>query len=65
MYVFISHSSRDAESAEKVCGLLENAGHTCFIAPRDIPSGREYAQEIMLGVERSQAVLCKIGRAHV
>lgn len=60
MYVFISHSSRDAESAEKVCGLLENAGHTCFIAPRDIPCGREYAQEIMLGVERSQAVLCML-----
>ncbi len=57
MYVFISHSSRDAESAEEVCRLLEKAGHTCFIAPRDIPSGKEYAQEILLGIERSQAVL--------
>lgn len=60
MYVFISHSSKDAESAGKVCALLEKAGHTCFIAPRDIPSGKEYAQEIMLGVERSQAVLCML-----
>lgn len=57
MHVFISHSSRDAARAEEVCRLLEQAGHTCFIAPRDIPSGKEYAQEIMLGIERSQAVL--------
>ena len=57
MHVFISHSSRDAARAEEACRLLEQAGHTCFIAPRDIPSGKEYAQEIMLGIERSQAVL--------
>lgn len=57
MNIFISHSSKDAESANEVCALLEQAGHTCFIAPRDIPSGKEYAQEIMLGIERSQAVL--------
>lgn len=57
MHVFISHSSRDAANAAEVCRLLEEAGHTCFIAPRDIPSEKEYAQEIMLGIERSQAVL--------
>lgn len=57
MYIFISHSSRDAESAEKVCALLEEAGHQCFIAPRDIRSGREYAEELMLGIERSDALV--------
>lgn len=57
MYIFISHSSRDAESAEKVCTLLEEAGHRCFIAPRDIRSGHEYAEELMLGIERSDALV--------
>ena len=57
MYIFISHSSRDAESAEKVCVLLEEAGPQCFIAPRDIRSGREYAEELMLGIERSDALV--------
>ncbi len=57
MYIFISHSSKDAESAEKVCTLLEHAGHQCFIAPRDIRSGREYAEELMLGIERSDALV--------
>lgn len=57
MYIFISHSSRDAESAEKVCALLEEAGHRCFIAPRDIRSGHEYAEELMLGIERSDALV--------
>lgn len=57
MYIFISHSSKDAESAEKVCTLLEHAGHQCFIAPRDIRSGKEYAEELMLGIERSDALV--------
>lgn len=57
MYIFISHSSKDAKNAEKVCTLLEDAGHQCFIAPRDIRSGREYAEELMLGIERSDALV--------
>ena len=57
MYIFISHSSKDAESAEKVCALLEKEGHKCFIAPRDIPSGKEYAQELMRGIERSDVMV--------
>lgn len=57
MYIFISHSSKDAESAQKVCTLLEEAGHRCFIAPRDIRSGKVYAEELMLGIERSDALV--------
>lgn len=57
MNVFISHSSKDADCAMKICGLLEQAGHQCFIAPRDIPAGKEYAGEIMLGIERSQVMV--------
>lgn len=63
MYTFISHSSNDAEYAEKVCTLLEDAGHQCFIAPRDIRSGREYAEELILGIERSDAMVLMLSNA--
>ena len=63
MYVFISHSSKDAESAQKVCTLLEEAGHQCFIAPRDIRSGHEYAEELMLGIERSDVLVVMLSES--
>jgi len=57
MNVFISHSSKDAVVAEEICRLLEDKGNKCFIAPRDIRPGREYAEEIIDGLERSDAVI--------
>lgn len=44
--VFISHSSKDSALAEKVCELLEKRGVSCWIAPRDITPGSEWASEI-------------------
>ncbi len=57
MNIFISHSSEDFEIAKKVCGLLEENGYRCFLAPRDIRSGYEYAEEIMNGIESSELML--------
>lgn len=57
MNIFISHSSEDFSIAESVCGLLEGNGHKCFLAPRDIRSGYEYAEEIMNGIEASELML--------
>ena len=57
MYIFISHSSSDYKVAEEVCNLLEQEGHKCFLAPRDIRSGYEYAEEIMNGIEKSDVML--------
>lgn len=57
MYIFISHSSKDAVSAKEVCGLLESSGHGCFLAPRDIRAGREYAQEIIEGIDRADVLV--------
>lgn len=44
--VFISHSSRDRKIAEQICGMIEKHGIGCWIAPRDIPYGSEWAGEI-------------------
>ena len=57
MYVFISHSSKNADVAKELCTILEANGSDCFLAPRDIRAGHEYATEIMNGLERSDAVL--------
>ncbi len=57
MYVFISHSSKDVEVANDVCSMIEKNGHKCFLAPRDIRSGYEYAEEIVTGIDNSQVMI--------
>ncbi|MFM9888131.1 MAG: toll/interleukin-1 receptor domain-containing protein [Burkholderiales bacterium] len=41
---FISHASGDRPIAEAVCVALEAAGISCWIAPRDVTPGKEYAE---------------------
>lgn len=57
MQIFISHSSKNAAAAAEICRLLEESGTKCFIAPRDIRTGREYAEEIVNGLDASAAVI--------
>lgn len=57
MRIFISHSSREAEFANIVCKMLEEGGHSCFIAPRDIRPGKEYAEEIVDGITGADILL--------
>lgn len=57
MQIFISHSSQNAETATGICEKLEEDGHSCFIAPRDIRPGRDYAEEIINGIRGADALL--------
>ena len=57
MQIFLSHSSKDAAIAEQICGQLEKNGIRCFIAPRNIRPGKEYAEEIINGIDESAAVV--------
>ncbi len=61
--IFISHSSRDAAVATEICKLLEQNGTECFIAPRNIRSGREYAEEIVNGIDSSKAMILLMSNA--
>lgn len=45
--VFISYSSKDKDKAVMVCNSLEEKGHSCWIAPRDITPGKEWGEEII------------------
>lgn len=57
MHIFISHSSKDADEAYKICDLLEKNGLECFIAPRDIRLGKQYAEELVRGIDDSEAMV--------
>lgn len=63
MQIFISHSSKNAAAAAEICRLLEESGTKCFIAPRDIRTGREYAEEIVNGLDASAAVILLMSEA--
>ena len=54
--VFISHSSKDKVIANQICNTIENKGIGCWIAPRDIPYGNEWAGEITKALR--QASIC-------
>ena len=41
--IFISYSSCDLGVATNISSDLEQHGKKCWIAPRDIPPGMEYA----------------------
>ncbi len=57
MYIFLSHSSKDAAIAQQLCEVIESNNAKCFLAPRDIRSGYEYASEIVYGLDKSDALL--------
>ena len=61
--LFISHSSADAETARALVTDFENRNITCWMAPRDIPMGSSYHEEIVQAIENSRAVLLLFSNA--
>jgi len=55
-YAFISHSSKNKDTADNIVNNLEQNGISCWIAPRDIPAGINYGAAISKGL-RNCAVL--------
>ncbi len=49
--VFISYSSKNATVADAVCGGLERRGIPCWIAPRDVQPGQEWAAAIIEAID--------------
>ena len=60
---FISYASADKAKAEEICAYLEARGLRCWIAPRDVRAGREYANEIIEAIERAPALLLVLSAA--
>ena len=57
MQIFISYASQNQAVAEQVCTYLEAQGKQCWIAPRDVPAGFQYGEEIIKGLESSDALV--------
>jgi hypothetical protein len=55
--IFISHSRRDKQIAKMVCDHLEQNGMRCWMAPRDIPEGKKWAEAIVNAILESNLVL--------
>jgi len=55
--VFISYSTRETGKAEAVRNILEKNGIVCWMAPRDIPAGSNYTEEIPAAIRGCQVFL--------
>jgi len=55
--VFLSYSAADKETALAILAGLEKQGIRCWIAPRDIPAGSEYGQQIVDAVKACRVFL--------
>ena len=56
-HVFISHASQNHKLADEIRQHLEKLRIDCWIAPRDIPAGAQYGEEIVSAINRSLAVV--------
>jgi TolB-like protein len=55
--VFISYASQDAAVANSIVESLESQGLKCWIAPRDVKPGAEYADAIVRAITDSKALI--------
>ena len=62
-HVFISHSQKDKAVADALCHKLEEDGIRCWIAPRDIAVGANWAESIVSAITAS-TVLVLIFSSH-
>jgi formylglycine-generating enzyme required for sulfatase activity len=63
--VFISYSSTDRAPAGRICDALEQAGYTCWIAPRDIEPGADYPSAILAGIQDAKLLVVVVSPAAV
>ena len=61
--VFISYSSKDKATADAVCALLERDGVKCWIAPRDITVGQEWAGSIVDAISAAKVFILLFSEA--
>ena len=55
--VFISYSTKDKITADAICHILEENKIKCWIAPRNITSGKPYAEEIIDAITTTKIVV--------
>ena len=56
-YVFISYSSKETDTAERICSYLEFNHVNCWIAPRNVEAGANYASQIVNAIKKCEVML--------
>jgi hypothetical protein len=60
--VFISYSSQDKVVADAVCATLESRKIRCWIAPRDVPPGLQYAAALVNAINECQVFVLVLSK---
>src|SRR6201996_9506086 len=55
--IFISHSKEDNKLAVALCHFLEQNRFRCWIAPRDVQAGKDYASCIIDAIQSSRIMI--------
>src|SRR5271169_694439 len=55
--VFVSYASQDATVANSIVEHLEGQGLKCWMAPRDVKPGTQYADAIVRAINEAKAVV--------
>lgn len=55
--VFLSHSHADKVYADAICHRLEAADLRCWVAPRDIRAGEDWAEAIINGMDQCRVLV--------
>lgn len=61
-YVFISYSALDKIVADEITLSLENSGIRCWIAPRDVKPGEEWAENIVDAIDSSSVLILVLSK---
>lgn len=54
---FVSHSSEDKQFSDALVHHLESRSIRCWVAPRDVPPGKSYAEAILDGLKESKVMV--------
>jgi hypothetical protein len=55
--VFISHSTKDKQTADAVCAVLESKSIRCWVAPRDIQPGADWGESIIEAIRGARVMV--------
>src|SRR3990172_1527691 len=55
--VFISYSTEDKPTADAVCATLEANRMRCWVAPRDVLPGEDYAESLVRAINESRLMV--------
>jgi hypothetical protein len=60
--VFVSYASQDAAVANSIVESLEAQGLKCWMAPRDVKPGAQYADAIVRAINEAKALVLVMSR---